>query len=133
MGPGIEAFCRADGDLTATDIVWLIEREVAGQKVLVPQVYARPSTEGDLAPSGAVLAGNSIDLKTAGDLTNSGHIAGRELVVLNADNIQNSCMSAQNTVLNAQTDLLNLGGRIEAQDRPCRQRRARSHRTAAPH
>ena len=33
----------------------LIEREVDGQKVLVPQVYARLK-EGDLAPSGAVLA-----------------------------------------------------------------------------
>ena len=33
----------------------LIEREIDGQKVLVPQVYARLK-EGDLAPSGAVLA-----------------------------------------------------------------------------
>ena len=54
LRPGIELSAAQMATLT-TDIVWLIEREVAGQKVLVPQVYARLK-EGDLAPSGAVLA-----------------------------------------------------------------------------
>jgi filamentous hemagglutinin len=66
-----------------SDIVWLVEQEVAGQKVLVPQLYAR-LRDGDLAPSGALLAGTEVRFDTAAELINSGRLAGRHVVSLTA-------------------------------------------------
>lgn len=58
------------------------------QKALVPQVYVR-LREGDIDGSGALLAGKDIDINLKGDLTNSGTIAGRDIVRLTAENVQN--------------------------------------------
>ncbi len=50
-------------------------------------------------------------------MTNSGQIAGRNVVNLAADNIKNlgGRIGGNQVALNAQTDLDNIGGRIEAQ------------------
>ena len=72
------------------DSRYLVERVVtlangSTQRVLAPQVYLMPRS-GDLAVSGALISGNSIDLNLSGDSLN----------------------------LCARNDLNNLGGRIEA-------------------
>jgi len=75
--------------------------------------------DGDLAPSGALLAGASINLETAGDLINSGRIAGRQVVALTAENIKNlggSVAGKEISVL-ARTDLKLLGGSFTAENR----------------
>jgi filamentous hemagglutinin family protein len=54
------------------DIVWLVEREMNGQKALVPQVYLADNYG---ALSGALIsAGESVTLDIEGDLLNSGTI-----------------------------------------------------------
>jgi filamentous hemagglutinin len=67
------------------------------QKVLVPQLYVKVQP-GDLDGSGSLLAGKEVNLNLSGDLTNSGTIAGRNVVSLPADNVNN------------------LGGRIQGDD-----------------
>ncbi len=77
------------------DIVWMVETEVAGQRVLAPVVYLAQSTragivggaviaadnlnfDGDsLTNVGGTISGNNLNIKTTGDIKNSsGTIAG---------------------------------------------------------
>jgi filamentous hemagglutinin len=115
--PGIALSAEQMARLTS-DIVWLVEKEVAGQKVLVPQVYARVQ-DGDLAPSSALLAGAAVNLETAGDLINSGRIAGRQVVALTAENIRNlgGSVAGKEISAAATTDLHLLGGSFTAENR----------------
>lgn len=90
--------------LLTTDIVMLVTKTVtladgSTQDVLVPQVYLRRPQAGDLLPSGGLIAGSDVYIKSAGDLVNSGQIAANNETTLLAGN-----------------DLLNRGGRISGQD-----------------
>lgn len=78
------------------DIVWMVEQEVSGQKVLVPVVYLAQSTrdgivsgaviaandinfDGDALSNtgGSIIAKNNLNIKTTGDISNtSGTISG---------------------------------------------------------
>jgi filamentous hemagglutinin family protein len=120
LRPGIALTAAQVAQLTA-DIVWLVEQEVTlpnGTKhmALVPQVYVRPQP-GDLANTGALLAGKDVNLNLSGDLTNSGTIAGRRVVDLSAQNIQNLGGSIQGdtVAVKATTDINNTGGTLQAQ------------------
>lgn len=121
LTPGIALTPEQAAQLTS-DIVWLVQKTVtladgSTQQVLVPQVYVRVQ-DGDLLPSGALIAGDSIDLDLTGDLTNAGTIAGRSIVSLTADNIRNlgGRISGTDTALSARTDLNNIGGLIQGGD-----------------
>lgn len=91
------------------DIVWLEEHSVNGEKVLVPVLYMAQA-DNRLAPNGALIAGNDLNLiagenlenagtlratnnlsaKAGNDLTNSGVIeAGNRLDLLAGNNIVN--------------------------------------------
>ena len=85
-------------------------------KVLVPQLYACVR-DGDLDASGALIAGNDVQLETAGDITTSGTIAGRQVVALTADNIADlrGRIAGQDVAVQAAQDLSVLGGSIEAE------------------
>ena len=73
--------------------------------------------QGDLAASGSLLAGQNVNIQLSGDLTNSGTIAGRNVTQINANNVQNLGEIAGKAVsVAAQQDLVNLGGRIVAED-----------------
>ncbi len=108
--------------LLTSDIVWLVKKEITladgtAQSVLVPQLYARVK-QGDLDGSGALLSGNNIALNVSQDLTNSGHINGREVTQLTADNLNNSGFIGGNQLaLRAATDINNIGGTFQAGDR----------------
>ncbi|SFO06140.1 Haemagluttinin repeat-containing protein, partial [Formivibrio citricus] len=122
LQPGI-ALTSAQMAALTSDIVWLVQKEVtladgSKQKVLAPQVYARLK-EGDIDGSGALLSGNTLDLNLSGDLVNSGTLAGRSVVALTADNLQNlnGRISGGDVQVAARTDLANLGGIIDAQTR----------------
>ncbi|MBI2308036.1 MAG: hemagglutinin repeat-containing protein, partial [Rhodocyclales bacterium] len=122
LRPGVALSAEQMARLT-TDMVWLVEKEVtladgSTQKVLVPQVYARLQ-DGDLAPSGALLAGASVDLNTTADLVNSGRIAGRQVVALSAENIRNlgGNVAGKEIFAAARNDLQILGGGLTAEDR----------------
>uniref|UniRef100_UPI00201F8312 S-layer family protein n=1 Tax=Vreelandella olivaria TaxID=390919 RepID=UPI00201F8312 len=88
LRPGVALTAEQMAQLTS-DIVWLVKQTMTFDdgstvEVLVPQVYVRVR-EGDLT----LIAGNSLQLDIAGDLLNSGTLAGREVVSLTADNIAN--------------------------------------------
>jgi filamentous hemagglutinin len=119
--PGVALSAEQMARLTS-DIVWLVAQEVVlpdGSRTtaLVPQVYVRAQA-GDLAPGGALLAGRSVNLDLSGDLSNSGTIAGRQAVVLNAQNMRNlgGQVQADAVSVSARTDLSNIGGSFIARD-----------------
>ncbi|TXH89790.1 MAG: hypothetical protein E6Q78_06185 [Rhodoferax sp.] len=122
LRPGIALTADQVAQLTS-DIVWLETKEVtlgdgSKQKVLVPQLYAVPRA-GDLSPGGALLAGNVVNITTSGDITNRhASILGRELVQINAANIDNLAarIQARNLNLNASQDITNTGGALIAQN-----------------
>ncbi|MRS92117.1 filamentous hemagglutinin N-terminal domain-containing protein [Enterobacteriaceae bacterium RIT714] len=104
--------------LLTGDIVWLVNTRVkmpdgSMQTVLVPQVYAKVK-QGDIDGSGALIAGNNVSMKLNGDLFNSGTIAGRKVLQLDANNITNQTgtLQAADVNLNARTDIDNIGGAI---------------------
>lgn len=121
LRPGIALTPAQMAQLTS-DIVWLVEQTVtlpdgSTQQVLVPQVYVRVRP-GDINGNGAVLSADRLDIKGSGDLVNTGTIAGRTLVKIDADNINNlgGRISGGSVDLKARTDLNNIGGTIDARD-----------------
>ncbi|WP_374555774.1 hemagglutinin repeat-containing protein [Aquitalea pelogenes] len=117
--PGVALTAAQMAQLTS-DIVWLVSQTVTlpdgrSQQVLVPQVYVKLQ-QSDLAPSGAILAADRLQLQLKGDLTNQGSMAGRQLLSINADTINNLAGRLQggDLAIHANTDLNNQGGRIQA-------------------
>lgn len=119
--PGVALTPEQMAQLTS-DIVWLVQKQVTlpngdVRNVLVPQVYVRVQ-EGDLNGSGALIAGQRLNLNIAGDLVNGGSLAGRSVMAITAQNIQNlgGRMQADNASISARENLNNLGGLIGAVD-----------------
>ena len=119
--PGVALSAAQVAQLTS-DIVWLVEKTVTladGSTVqaLVPQVYAK-LREGDLDGNGSLISADSVNFNLTSNLTNSGTIAGRSVISLTADNINNlgGRITANNTRLTARTDINNLGGSIQGED-----------------
>ena len=106
-----------------SDIVWLVEQTVtlpdgSTQRVLVPQVYVRVRP-GDIDGSGALLSANAMVIKSSGDLVNTGTIAGRSLVSINAENVNNLSggrIAGGSVGINARNDINNIGASITASD-----------------
>jgi filamentous hemagglutinin len=103
-----------------TDIVWLVEKQVTladgrVETVLAPQVYVRLQA-GDINGSGALLAGNNTALNVENNLVNSGTIAGRNALVIQADRIDNlgGRITANQLSAHANTDINNMSGIIDA-------------------
>jgi len=118
LTPGIALSAGQMAALTS-DLVWLVEQEIAlpdgsQTRALVPQLYVRVR-DGDVQGNGALVAGDSLQLSLTGDLGNLGTIAGRTLVALTADNLNNlgGRISGNDVALTARGDLTHLGGRIE--------------------
>jgi adhesin HecA-like repeat protein len=119
LRPGVALTPEQMAALTS-DIVWLVEREVtladgSTQKALVPQVYVRLRAD-DIDGTGALLAGKNVDINISGDLTNSGTIAGRDVVLLNAENVNNlgGRIDGDAVAIAARNDLNNISGTISA-------------------
>ena len=124
LRPGIALTAEQMAQLTS-DIVWLVEQSVtlpdgSTERVLVPQVYVRVRP-GDIDGSGALLSAEAAQASGAAAIvTNTGTIAGRTLVAINADNIHNlgGRISGGSVDLQARTDLNNIGGTIDARRQP---------------
>ncbi|WP_054991875.1 hemagglutinin repeat-containing protein, partial [Pseudomonas syringae pv. coryli] len=119
--PGVELSPEQMAQLTS-DIVWLVQKKVTlangeTRDVLVPQVYVRVQ-ESDLNGSGSLIAGQRLNLNIAGDLVNSGSLAGRSVMAITAQNIENlgGRIQADKVSLTARENLDNLGGLIGATD-----------------
>nr|WP_092074114.1 hemagglutinin repeat-containing protein [Dendrosporobacter quercicolus]NSL47754.1 hemagglutinin repeat-containing protein [Dendrosporobacter quercicolus DSM 1736]SDM77938.1 adhesin HecA family 20-residue repeat-containing protein [Dendrosporobacter quercicolus] len=101
------------------DIVWLVEQEIDGHKVLVPVVYLSALREGDLKPSGAIISADNVQISTTGDVISSGTIQALESVKIGAANVANiggTIDGGQLTHLSAGQDILNLSGSISGAD-----------------
>jgi len=124
LTPGVALTAEQMAQLTS-DIVWLVEQTVtlpdgSTQKVLVPQVYVRVQP-GDIDGSGALLSADRLIIKNKageGDFTNTGTVAGRSLVSITADNVNNlgGRISGGNVALDARADINVIGGTIDARD-----------------
>ncbi|WP_369935200.1 hemagglutinin repeat-containing protein [Xanthomonas tesorieronis] len=101
------------------DIVWMVEQEYQGQKVLVPVVYLSSSTALTLRSDGALLASDNgdVSLNATAGLNNSGTISGVNVSATAGTLLNQGRIAATGTVaLQAQQDLLNLGGQIVGRD-----------------
>mgnify|MGYP000594276763 CR=1 FL=1 len=102
-----------------SDMVWLVTETITvdGEKiqVLVPKVYVAVQP-GDLNNKGALIAGETVNLKLSGDLNNQGSIAGRQLVNLEANNMNNvgGLIQGRDVFATAHTDINNIGGTMTA-------------------
>ncbi|MDT3486392.1 hemagglutinin repeat-containing protein [Stenotrophomonas maltophilia] len=122
LRPGVALTAEQMARLTS-DIVWLVEKDVtladgSVVRALVPQVYLRV-LPGDLGNDGALLAGAEVDVKLRGDLVNSGTIAGRQLVSIDAGNIRNLSggqISGAQVGLSARQDIDIIGSTVKATD-----------------
>jgi len=122
LRPGVALTAAQMAQLTS-DIVWLVEQTVtlpdgSTQRALVPQVYVRVQP-GAIDGSGALLSADATVIKSTGDVTNKGTIAGRSLVSISADNVNNldgGRIAGGNIGINAARDINNIGSSIAARD-----------------
>ena len=126
LRPGIALTTAQTAQLTS-DIVWLVTQTVqlpdgTTTTALMPKIYLAPR-QGDLAANGELLGGNTgtlisardVDLTLSGDLSNSGTIAGRKMVDITAQNLNNSGhIQGDLTLINARQDINLEGGSISA-------------------
>ena len=125
FAPGV-ALSAEQMALLTTDIVWLQTENVtlpdgSVTQVIVPQVYLRRPKDGDLRPTGSLIAASDIDLRgTKDSLNNSGTIMaygdpgqGSGRLTIDANEVANSGTLAGHTItVAAAGDIKNLGGAI---------------------
>ncbi|MGZ2747417.1 two-partner secretion domain-containing protein [Burkholderia stagnalis] len=106
-----------------TDMVWLVSQDVtlpdgSRQSVLVPKLYLAQANAVDLQHSGAIVAGNTVNLNAAGDVTSSGHIVSDVATTVLGNTIVNRGVigSSGATSVAAVQDVRNISGRIGGQD-----------------
>ncbi|MDY0207507.1 MAG: hemagglutinin repeat-containing protein [Pseudomonas sp.] len=96
------------------DIVWLEEREVLGEQVLVP-VFYMAQAQGRMAANGALIQGQNLALVSAGNLSNQGILRTGNNLSTYAQNINNSglihaderlSLLAQDSIYNRQGGIL---------------------------
>lgn len=122
LRPGIGLSQAQMAQLTS-DIVWLVEQTVtlpdgSSRNVLAPQLYVRVRP-GDVDGSGALLSADATFIEGDGDLVNTGTIAGRTLVRIDKDNVNNvgGRIAGGDLAIHTKTDLNNIGGTIDARKR----------------
>ena len=99
------------------DIVWMEEKVVEGNRVLVPVVYLASLSSNNLKDGTQIIAGEDIAIATAGTLQNQGKIEARNNLLLLSNNIQNhgGIIEAKNdATLQSNTDIDNISGDIKA-------------------
>ncbi|WP_249216103.1 hemagglutinin repeat-containing protein [Burkholderia cenocepacia] len=106
-----------------TDMVWLVSQDVAlpdgtHQTVLVPKLYLAQANTVDLQHSGAIVAGNKVNLNGTGDVSNSGQIVGDVATTVIGNTIVNRGVigSGGTTAVAAVQDVRNVSGRIGGVD-----------------
>ncbi|MDN7176679.1 hemagglutinin repeat-containing protein [Caballeronia sp. SEWSISQ10-4 2] len=122
LTPGV-GLSDAQMQQLTTDMVWLVSQDVTlpdgtHQSVLVPKLYLAQADTVDLAGSGALVAGNTVDMNAADTVNNSGHIVSDVATTILGNNIVNQGVigSGGTTTVIAVQDVRNLSGRIGGQD-----------------
>ncbi|MDO8278085.1 MAG: hemagglutinin repeat-containing protein, partial [Burkholderiaceae bacterium] len=125
LSPGVTLSAEQMATLT-TDMVWLEMKSVilpdgSTVQALVPTVYLRRPVDGDLTPTGALIAGSNVTLRSPGDIANSGTVyasgdaaQGNGRLTVEGANINNSGALAGNAIsITAQDTINNAGGVIQ--------------------
>ncbi|MCP1223934.1 hemagglutinin repeat-containing protein, partial [Sebaldella sp. S0638] len=105
-----------------SDIIWYVEQEVNGQKVLVPQLYLSQATlENIKSPTTTISAQETLAINSS-TLVNQGRLEGKTVYV-NTDNLINKSVGAltaeitgTNIQIDAKNDILNIGAVISAKE-----------------
>ena len=93
-----------------TDIVWLVEEVVNGEKVLVPEVFLAKVRSEDLRPDGALIVGGEVELYSKQDIKNMGNIKSDGTVALRAENVSNEGdIASENLTVKAEKNITNSG------------------------
>lgn len=93
-----------------TDIVWLVEEVVNGEKVLVPEVFLAQVRSEDLRPDGALIVGGEVELYSKQDIKNMGNIRSDGTVALRAENVSNKGdIAGKNLKIKAEKNITNSG------------------------
>ena len=93
-----------------TDIVWLVEEVVYGEKVLVPEVFLAQVRSEDLRPDGALIVGGEVELYSKQDIKNMGNIKSDGTVALRAENVSNKGdIASENLAVKAEKNITNSG------------------------
>lgn len=93
-----------------TDIVWLVEEVVNGEKVLVPEVFLAQVRSEDLRPDGALIVGGEVELYSKQDIKNMGNIRSDGTVALRAENVGNKGdIAGKNLKIKAENNITNSG------------------------
>ncbi|NYH50020.1 UNVERIFIED_ORG: hypothetical protein FHR68_003680 [Xanthomonas campestris] len=112
MGVGLTA---AQAAALTQDIVWMVEQDYQGQKVLVPVVYLA-SNSLQLRGNGALIAGGNVELNATNAMSNQGVIAGANVSITAGNLLNQGRISGTGSVaLEARNDLLNQG-QIQGRD-----------------
>ncbi|WP_355586611.1 hemagglutinin repeat-containing protein [Xanthomonas cannabis] len=112
MGVGLTA---AQAAALTQDIVWMVEQDYQGQKVLVPVVYLA-SNSLQLRGNGALIAGGNVELNASNSMSNQGVIAGADVSITAGNLLNQGRISGTGSVaLEARNDLLNQG-QIQGRD-----------------
>ena len=101
-----------------SDMVWLVETEVNGQTVLVPQIYLASIKAQDLTKDGALITGGEIELYAKDTLTNIGTIQADKTTLIKAGNLTNQTGQIKGQDINLEIDdtFANLSGNVVAKD-----------------
>ena len=99
-----------------SDIVWLVEEEVNGQKVLVPEVFLASVRAEDLTNDGVLIVGGDVAIYSKENIENIGTIRADGTVDLKGENINNlgGRIAGGNVKLDADKNITNKGGSIRA-------------------
>ncbi|MEA9615915.1 hemagglutinin repeat-containing protein, partial [Xanthomonas sp. WHRI 10064A] len=112
MGVGLTA---AQAAALTQDIVWMVEQDYQGQKVLVPVVYLA-SNSLQLRGNGALIAGGNVELNATNAMSNQGVIAGADVSITAGNLLNQGRISGTGSVaLEARNDLFNQG-QIQGRD-----------------
>lgn len=117
LTPGVALSAEQVAALTH-DIVWLEEAEVNGEKVLVPVLYLAQANNR-LAPNGALIQGQDLNLISGGGLANQGVLRASNNLNVTASSIDNSGLLEANQRLQLlATDSIRnaMGGIIAGRD-----------------
>ena len=113
LSPGIALNEEQMARLTH-DIVWMVEQEIEGQKVLVPVYYAAAGRATDLQADGSLLVAQNLSV-SAGEVSNSGTLDAKgNLLVTSAGDLLNrgTLSSGETMAVVAQRNIRNTGGHI---------------------
>lgn len=100
------------------DIVWMVEKEVAGETVLAPQLYLSPNSM-TTDNNGSLIAAQGDLTNQGGSIVNAGSIEADDNMRLDLNggglrNLGGSITAGERLQVSSESDILNLSGRMQA-------------------